>query len=64
MNRSEYDSIEGLNWSTLKLMENTPARARHLFDHPDEIKDKVVKNWTKLGLEGEPELKRIFRKEG
>jgi len=42
MNKSEYDSIEGLNWSTLKLMENTPARARHLFDHPEENKDKAA----------------------
>jgi exodeoxyribonuclease VIII len=37
-----YDRIDGLNWSTLKLMENTPARARHLFDHPEEIRDKAA----------------------
>jgi len=42
MNKSEYDSIEGLNWSTLKLMENTPARAKHFYDHPEELKDKAA----------------------
>jgi hypothetical protein len=42
MNKSEYDGIEGLNWSTLKLMENTPARAKHFYDHPEELKDKAA----------------------
>jgi hypothetical protein len=42
MNAEKYDQIDALNWSTLKLMENTPARARHLFDHPEEIRDKAA----------------------
>jgi 4-hydroxy-3-polyprenylbenzoate decarboxylase len=44
--------------------EMPPKAVRFEEAYPDEIKDKVLKNWTKLGLEGEPELKRVFRKEG
>ena len=38
--RSDYDSIDALNWSTLKLMDVTPAYAKHQYDHPEEREDK------------------------
>ena len=41
MTREEYDKIDALNWSSLKLMEVSPAYARHQFDHPDEREDKA-----------------------
>jgi exodeoxyribonuclease VIII len=35
-----YSEIDALNWSTLKLMDGSPKRAKHLFDNPDEMVDK------------------------
>lgn len=35
-----YDAIEALNWSTLKLMDVSPAYAKHRYDHPEEDEDK------------------------
>ena len=37
---TDYDQIEALNWSTLKLLETTPAFALHQIEHPEERKDK------------------------
>lgn len=38
-----------------------PKGVRFEEAYPEEIKQKVVKNWKKLGLEGKPKLKRIFK---
>lgn len=38
--RQEYDAIEALNYSTLKLMRVSPAYARHMYEHPEELGDK------------------------
>ena len=38
--RKEYDEIPGLNYSSLKLMEISPAYYKHMADHPDEREDK------------------------
>ena len=35
-----YDKIDAMNWSTLKLMSVSPAWARHSMDHPEESEDK------------------------
>lgn len=40
MSREQYDSIEALNYSTLKLMNVTPAYAKHMQDHPEDLVDK------------------------
>lgn len=37
---TDYDAIEALNWSTLKLMDISPAYAKHRYDHPEEDEDK------------------------
>ena len=37
-----YDDIQALNWSTLKHMDGTAKRARHIYDHPEEQVDKVA----------------------
>lgn len=35
-----YDQIDALNWSTLKHMDGTPKKAKHIYDHPEEQQDK------------------------
>lgn len=34
---SIYNEIDALNWSTLKLIEISPAYAKNAYDHPEEI---------------------------
>lgn len=36
----DYNSIDALNWSTLKLLETSAAYMKHMCDHPDERVDK------------------------
>lgn len=38
--RHEYDGIKALNYSTLKLMDVSPAYLRHRMEHPEEDTDK------------------------
>ena len=35
----KYEKIEALNWSTVKLMQESPALLKHFADHPYERKD-------------------------
>jgi exodeoxyribonuclease VIII len=37
-----YNEIDALNWSTLKLMSVSPAYAQHIFNHPEEPEDKAA----------------------
>ena len=36
----KYEEIDALNWSTLKLMDISPAYCKHAADHPEEFGDK------------------------
>lgn len=36
MNRFEYDSVDAVNWSSLKYMSESPAKYWHMLDHKRE----------------------------
>lgn len=38
--RQKYDETPGVNYSSLKLMAISPAYAKFMFDHPEELGDK------------------------
>jgi hypothetical protein len=39
MNHREYEQINALNWSTLKTITVSPAKMKHIMDHPEERGD-------------------------